>query len=578
MSDPKTVQLNKLLAVLPGIIKSVEYSELYGYDLNTIEDIPDGLIIRDRLLDKFLVANKYNVDQAAFQLQNTLEWRKNFNPLSAGFRENHEEVFKQIGVITSVPLSVAAPPRPGTAAYAAAAIRAKNAGPSNTTATDGQESESSDEEDEEEDEAQEPVPEAEDAPIGEEAGVKSVVADDATESKADEEADHEAEPEASEAAETEHEVATEHEPETSSKSTEDSESAPKGNIIVTWNLYGRVRDRAKVFKNLEAFIRYRVGLMERGIAALDFTETRTSYMGQVHDYSNVSFLFLDSATKEASKTTVEIFTKYYPEFLNIKYFVNVPRIMSWMFSVIKAFIPKATVDKFHVVSNGRDLALETGNLWVPIEYGGQSESLEAISIKEIEPRNESLVKKYNPKASKAKKTPKPIPAPVPTEFAPESAVEDPAEVSKAPIPEVPTTDTEETLETDEPDAVVNGEATEVSTAAIPEPGPTPTATATATATTAEDVAEESEKEVAAPEPGAVPQLPEVTPAVEKEEDKFSTPTHSFTIKEEEEEEDEEAQEAQVTEAVETHEEEPETEIAEESTTASKEVEPKTISA
>lgn len=164
-----------------------------------------------------------------------------------------------------------------------------------------------------------------------------------------------------------------------------------------------------------------------------------------------------------------------------------------MFSVIKAFIPKATVDKFHVVSNGRDLALETGNLWVPIEYGGQSESLEAISIKEIEPRNESLVKKYNPKASKAKKTPKPIPAPVPTEFAPESAVEDPAEVSKAPIPEVPTTDTEETLETDEPDAVVNGEATEVSTAAIPEPGPTPTATATATATTAEDVAEESEK-------------------------------------------------------------------------------------
>lgn len=248
MSDPKTVQLNKLLAVLPGIIKSVEYSELYGYDLNTIEDIPDGLIIRDRLLDKFLVANKYNVDQAAFQLQNTLEWRKNFNPLSAGFRENHEEVFKQIGVITSVPLSVAAPPRPGTAAYAAAAIRAKNAGPSNTTATDGQESESSDEEDEEEDEAQEPVPEAEDAPIGEEAGVKSVVADDATESKADEEADHEAEPEASEAAETEHEVATEHEPETSSKSTEDSESAPKGNIIVTWNLYGRVRDRAKVLR------------------------------------------------------------------------------------------------------------------------------------------------------------------------------------------------------------------------------------------------------------------------------------------------------------------------------------------
>lgn len=523
MSDPQTVQRNKLIAILPGIIKSVDYSELYGYDLSTITEIPNGATIRNTLLDKFLVANKYDVDQASFQLQKTLFWRKTFNPLSAAFLETHDQVFQDMGVITSVPFAEAfkealAPKQ--VAASAPAATKTKSSGSSES---------SSDEE-----EVVEPkhAPEAEDDPIGLESNVPATITsepvatpttetttDATTAAKPTTTATATFEPSSSvkEASVVDNKVSAE------PPSAEDSTShatlskagselspsnisagnTPSNNLIVTWNLYGEVQNREKVFKNLDAFIRWRVGLMERGIAALDFTNPRTSYMDQVHNYSNVMFFLWDSSTREASKAVVEIFSDYYPEFPNLKYFVNVPRVMSWVFSFVKTFLPKATVDKFRVITKGKDFALQTGNLWVPIEYGGQAESLKSIELTSSGPRETSLLRTFDAELAKEKFNPKPIPAPVPSEFT-SGPTEDPAQVASEPIPDVPASVGEEVLETGKPEIVIDGHGTQVDSAPAPQPVARPTPTTTATATTSSGVDKDSP---AAPQPGAVPELP-----------------------------------------------------------------------
>jgi phosphatidylinositol transfer protein SFH5 len=160
--------------------------------------------------------------------------------------------------------------------------------------------------------------------------------------------------------------------------------------VTTWNLYGAVEDRQLIFGDLEKFLRWRVALMEQGISLLDLSKESQSSMAQVHDYFNVSFLRLDPSTKAASKAAIDLFQNYYPEFLNAKFFVNVPTFMQWMFAFVKPFLSKETVAKFHVVSNGINLASELGT-WVPKNYGGKTESLDSIKVTEFEPKDASLL-------------------------------------------------------------------------------------------------------------------------------------------------------------------------------------------
>ena len=42
--------------------------------------------------------------------------------------------------------------------------------------------------------------------------------------------------------------------------------------VVTWNVYGAVKDHKATFGNLDAFLRWRVGLMEKGVQALKLNE------------------------------------------------------------------------------------------------------------------------------------------------------------------------------------------------------------------------------------------------------------------------------------------------------------------
>jgi hypothetical protein len=164
------------------------------------------------------------------------------------------------------------------------------------------------------------------------------------------------------------------------------------NLVTTWNLYGAIENRQQLFADLDGFLRWRVGLMEQGLSLLDFTNESESYMTQIHDYNNVSILRVDSATRAATKATIEVFRDYYPELLSSKFFVNVPTIMGWMFTFVKPFLPKETLAKFHVVSNGLNLAAEIGR-WVPSIYGGNAKSLDDLRISCFSPRNPDLCTK-----------------------------------------------------------------------------------------------------------------------------------------------------------------------------------------
>ncbi|KAF2473262.1 CRAL/TRIO domain-containing protein [Lindgomyces ingoldianus] len=169
---------------------------------------------------------------------------------------------------------------------------------------------------------------------------------------------------------------------------------------VTFNIYGSVKDNKKTFGDLDGFLRWRVGLMERSVHKLglptadkpipDFGEGLDPYQGfQVHDYLQVSFIRMDPNAKAASKKTIETFQKYYPETLSRKFFVNVPVVMGWLFAAMKLFVAKETIKKFTVLSYGTDLVGELGK-GIPSEYGGEKGLLkdvgEGVVLREGEQR------------------------------------------------------------------------------------------------------------------------------------------------------------------------------------------------
>lgn len=263
----KQLAYESLESKLSDICKTADYSELWGYDLLAFEPKSP---VKEKLLRKFLVANNYDESGTEAQLTKCLKWRKEFNPLSAAFAEQHKPEFQSLGVITRLPTKK----------------------------------------------------------------------------------------------------------------------------VVTWNLYGAVKNRQELFGDKDGFLRWRVGLMERGIALmeLDSPNENLAYVTQIHDYMDVSFFRLDSETKAATKATIAIFQDYYPEMLDAKYFVNVPLIMGWLFGFMKAFMPSTTAAKFHVVTNGKDLAKDLDEN-IPSTYGGKTEALAKIKINDVEPQTPSLVER-----------------------------------------------------------------------------------------------------------------------------------------------------------------------------------------
>lgn len=123
---------------------------------------------------------------------------------------------------------------------------------------------------------------------------------------------------------------------------------------------------------------HKLKLNEAIVPIPDYGEGHDPYQGiQVHDYLNISFLRQDPDVKVASRKTIDVFSKVYPEMLSRKFFVNVPVVMGWMFAAFKLFLPAETVRKFTVLSYGEQLFTELGDSISEV-YGGKSAPLDTI--------------------------------------------------------------------------------------------------------------------------------------------------------------------------------------------------------
>ncbi|KAI8722533.1 Phosphatidylinositol transfer protein SFH5 [Fusarium sp. LHS14.1] len=252
--------------------------------------------------------------------------------------------------------------------------------------------------------------------------------------------------------------------------------------IITWNIYGAVKDNKATFGDVREFIQWRAAIMELSVQKLKLDQVTEPIpeggedpyqMIQVHDYQNVSFFRMDPAVKAASKETISVFSMAYPELLAHKYFVNVPAIMGWMFGAMKLFLAPATLRKFHPMTSGTTLATELKDIvsTLPKEYGGQGPTVkEGLKISlaeqgeapakapvaeaptaEAAPVAESIAVAQSTPGDEA--APAPVPAPVEAakeetaEKATESAGEKPVEESfekltLKPVEETPETDKE----------------------------------------------------------------------------------------------------------------------------------------
>jgi len=140
------------------------------------------------------------------------------------------------------------------------------------------------------------------------------------------------------------------------------------------NVYGGL-DNDAVFGNLDQFLRWRVQLMEKGIALLDFNNNIED-MVQIHDYRGVKGSSMDDKSKAASKATIRIMSDNYPEFMARKCFVNVPWYFAGVFAIFRPLLSDRTLSKF-VVCSSSDMSpllefIEKDVL--PEEYGGTNRS------------------------------------------------------------------------------------------------------------------------------------------------------------------------------------------------------------
>lgn len=101
---------------------------------------------------------------------------------------------------------------------------------------------------------------------------------------------------------------------------------------------------------------------------------------QIHDYLEVSFFRIPAEVKAASRKTIELFQKHYPELLEKKFFVNIPFLMSWVYSTMKLVVARDTFKKLIMISYGGELAKHMGSESVPTTYGGRGEPLASTVI------------------------------------------------------------------------------------------------------------------------------------------------------------------------------------------------------
>lgn len=168
----------------------------------------------------------------------------------------------------------------------------------------------------------------------------------------------------------------------------------KDEDVATFNIYGvAAKDPKKVFGDTDAFVRWRVALMELTIQRLnlnaadkaipDYGQGPDPYQViQVHDYLSVSFFRQPAEIKASSSKIIYMFSRYYPETVSYKYFVNVPLVMQWMMGTMKLLMSKDSIQKMTWMTYGNQLHQYLGD-GIPKEYGGTGPTLQegAMTVK-----------------------------------------------------------------------------------------------------------------------------------------------------------------------------------------------------
>jgi len=131
-------------------------------------------------------------------------------------------------------------------------------------------------------------------------------------------------------------------------------------------------DPAKVFGDLELFVRYRVKWMEQVISRLTFDKGQPEQVCQIHDYKNVSMFGQPDMVKKAVNASKDAFEANYPEFKGRTIFLNFPQVFAVMFKAFTMFFPAKTVAKFVILGIRDQYRLYEflpGDA-IPEQYGG----------------------------------------------------------------------------------------------------------------------------------------------------------------------------------------------------------------
>lgn len=112
--------------------------------------------------------------------------------------------------------------------------------------------------------------------------------------------------------------------------------------------YGKM-DNQKVFGDIDAFVKYRVQVMEKTIALLHFEMGAPETVYQVHDYSGVSVFSKTKEVKAGIDAMSKVFARYYPETKGATIFFNMPQVFVALFDLFSKFIPERTRRKFRLL-------------------------------------------------------------------------------------------------------------------------------------------------------------------------------------------------------------------------------------
>ncbi|KAL6449547.1 SFH5 Phosphatidylinositol transfer protein SFH5 [Candida maltosa Xu316] len=104
LTKDQSSKLSQLITSLPTILSQTDnpdYDEIFGHRINTVDKPYVDELIRNEILHKFLAADNYDIDASTERLINCLNWRNEFQPLSAAFEEKYDSELNELGVITN---------------------------------------------------------------------------------------------------------------------------------------------------------------------------------------------------------------------------------------------------------------------------------------------------------------------------------------------------------------------------------------------------------------------------------------------------------------------------------------------